>query len=75
MKVNRVTIIDFKCQQKHMANLSYLVLHDRERILGTTISDMCFLVWLPISVGALDFEYARSPCQLNGNKFFASGRT
>ncbi len=33
------------------------------------------LVWLPVSVGALDFEYARSPSQLNGNKFFVSGRT
>ncbi len=34
-----------------------------------------FVVWLPISVGALDFEYARSARQLNGNKFFVSGRT
>ncbi len=33
------------------------------------------LVWLPVSVGALDLEYARLPCQLNGKKFFVSGRT
>ena len=32
MKVTRVTIINFNCQQKHMANLSYLVLLDKERI-------------------------------------------
>ncbi len=28
------------------------------------------IVWWLISVGALDFEYACSPCQLNGNNFF-----
>ena len=33
------------------------------------------LVWWPDSVGGLDFEYARSPRQLNGNNFFVSGRT
>ena len=33
------------------------------------------VVWWPISVGGLDFEYARSPRQLNGNKFFVPGRT
>ncbi len=54
MKVTQVTIINFKCQQKHMAILSYLLPHGRERIvaiivcplqphiLGTTISDICF---------------------------------
>ncbi len=25
------------------------------------------VVWWPISVGGLDFEYAHSPCQYNGN--------
>ncbi len=33
------------------------------------------VVWLPISVGALDFEYAGSACQLNGNNFFVWGST
>ncbi len=33
------------------------------------------IVWWPDSVGGLDFEYARSPRQLNGNNFFVSGRT
>ncbi len=30
------------------------------------------LVWCPISVEGFDFEYSRSPCQLNGNNFFVS---
>ncbi len=37
------------------------------------LQDQHPIVWLPISVGGLDFEYARSPCQLNGNKFLCWG--
>ena len=45
MKVTRVTIIDFKCQQKHMANLSYLVLHDRKRIFWGPPFQTCAFVY------------------------------
>ena len=33
------------------------------------------LVWRPVSIGALNFVYACSPCIVNGNNFFACGRT
>ena len=33
------------------------------------------LVWRPVSIGVLNFEYACSPCILKGNNFFACSRT
>ncbi len=56
-----------------------LLLHDTEDLRLKTV---CLVVWYPVSIGGLDFEYAHSPCQLfcvgedligvclSGNKLF-----
>ncbi len=33
------------------------------------------LVWRPVSIGALNFAYACSPCIVKGNNFFVCSRT
>ncbi len=65
------------CQELLQAKVTappYAVLNYTEKKSGAKMAPP-WIVWWPDSVGGLDFEYARSPRQLNGNNFFVSWRT
>ena len=61
MKVTRVTIINFKCQQKHVANLSYYCLPSANPIFWGPPFQTCAFVYKKCDDGNLSYLHSSYP--------------